>query len=192
MLSIVYDNHKPINCAIFNRWLNLEWLMLTIILISLMLKGGTSVNSGLRKVLCCCNSYREISLFKSKIKDNYLIATVDYMLYKQLDKKKAIFLESSALINYEKTWGILHEINNAIDRIVRSDSSKYFYLSYNIEGGLPSKISEMVNNLEMIDDIVKKYNLTEFYLFDRKDNWTLNESLFSHMKRSLWKMKNED
>ncbi len=134
--------------------------------------------------LLCCNTCAEIEILKSRHKSNYIIATSKYDLYIELKKKesKVIFLESSQTIPYEKTWEILEKIHSGIKSGKAYKYFRLFHFSYNIEGGFPFKISQMIINLELIHKIVLDYQIKGIYLFDNKDNWVINESIFLYAK----------
>lgn len=131
--------------------------------------------------LFCCNTYEELKCLKRNFCFDYVVATNRYEFYQMVNghEKNSVFLESFETNPQETVWNILDQINGIID-CCKKPYSELFYLSYHIEGGFASKISQIIINLNFIGTIIKKYEIDEIFVFDHKDNWVMNESIFLH------------
>lgn len=133
--------------------------------------------------LLCCDSWKEYTNLKNIHTKDYIVATSEYGFYRELINRgePAVFMESEAKVPYEKTWEILDRIHEIVD----GSKLKYFrlfHISYNIEGGFPQKIASLIINLDFIHDLVKEHNIRDIYLYDKKDNWVINESICLYAK----------
>lgn len=111
---------------------------------------------------------------------DYIIATSDYRFFKEIKdcKKQIVFLEANESNPYEKVWKILDQINEIVDLCAEEEYSYLFHITYGIEGGFPSRIAQMIINLDLICKVVREYEIDEIYLYDKKENWIINESIF--------------
>lgn len=130
--------------------------------------------------LFCCDSCEELQRLKYICDMDYVVATNKYEFYQMIKEKEKVccFLESFEINPHEIVWNILDRINEVINRWKAIEYSRIFHFSYHIEGGFASKISQMIVNLNLIDNIVKKYDIKEIYIFDNKHNWVINESIY--------------
>lgn len=138
------------------------------------------------KSLLCCDTYDELLKVKTLCKTAYVVATNRYDFYKRERERKEhiVFLESNETNPYEKVWNILDQIHEVIDHNDENEAKakRLFHFSYHLEGGFPTKIAQMIINLNLISGIVGKYNINEIYLFDNKDNWIINESIYLYSR----------
>ncbi len=131
--------------------------------------------------LLCCDSDKELMQLKSICKSDYIVATGKYSFYRKIKEaeKQVIFLESDEINPYETVWDILDQINHVVDD--KENAYKYtslFDFSYNIEGGFPTRVACMINNLKLIHHIVENYSVDNIFIFDNEENWAINESIF--------------
>lgn len=138
----------------------------------------------LNRCLLCCDSKRDLFKLKNTGIYNYVVATNNYQFYKNIREKEkvSIFLESDETSPYKETWEILDQINSIIDSSGKYEYAGLYRFPYIIESGFPSKIAQMIINLNLIHKIVKKFGVNEIYLYDNKDNWIINESLYFYAR----------
>lgn len=136
--------------------------------------------SNANKCLLCCDTEEEWLFLKNICKNDYVIATSDYMFFKNISEQEeqAIFLESDESNPYEAIWEILDKIHVIIDEEIKDRIFRLFHLSYHVEGGFPTKIAQMIINLNLVSALVKDNDISEIYLFDNVHNWIINESIF--------------
>lgn len=135
----------------------------------------------INRCLLCCDSYEEWMKLKQNVMSDYLIAVNKYSFYKELkeQEERVVFLETNERNPYEAIWKILDQIHNIVDDGRTVDKFlRLFHLSYNVEGGFPTKISQMLINLNLISNIVKDNDIQEIYFFDNVHNWIINECIY--------------
>lgn len=134
------------------------------------------------RCLLSCNTLEELQALKNLCTPDYVVATNNYLFYKEIQahEEQTIFMESNEGNPYEETWNILDQINKIVDLYAKEDY--LFHINYSITGGFPSKIAQMIINLNLIHRIIRDYKIDEIYLFDGKENWVINESIFLYAK----------
>lgn len=141
----------------------------------------------MRKVgrcLFCCDNNEELQTLKNTCTSDYIVATNQYWFYKEINitEERVIFLESDEINPYETVWNVLDQIHEVIDNSSKYEYSRLFHFSYNLEGGFPVKIARMVININLIHKVVQNYGIEEIHVFDNKENWVINESLFLYAR----------
>lgn len=137
------------------------------------------------RYLFCCDSREELAHLIDICKSDYMIATSEYSFFKEVreQEKSVVFLESDESNPYETIWEILDQIHNVVDDGRTVDKFlRLFHLSYHVEGGFPTKIAQMIINLNLISKIVHDNEIQEIYLYDNVHNWIINESIFLYSK----------
>lgn len=137
------------------------------------------------RYLFCCDSNEEWMRLEQRGKADYIIATNDYSFFKKIreQEKNVIFLESNESNPYETIWEILDQIHKVVDdgRVI-DKFLRLFHLSYHVEGGFPTKVAQMIINLNLISKIVQDNDIQEIYLYDNTHNWIINESIYLYAK----------
>lgn len=136
------------------------------------------------RCLLCCDSQEEWMILKNICNTGYVIATSDYRFFKNIreQEERVIFLESDESNPYGAIWEILDQIHLMIDEEITDRFFRLFHLSYHVEGGFPTKIAQMIINLNLISALVKDNDIGEIYIFDNVQNWITNESIFLYSK----------
>lgn len=136
------------------------------------------------RCLLCCDSQEEWMILKNICNAGYMIATSDYKFFKNIREQedRVVFLESNESNPYEAIWEILDQIHAIVDEEIEDRFFRLFHLPYHVEGGFPTKIAQMIINLNLISAIVKDNDICEIYIFDNVHNWIMNESIFLYSR----------
>lgn len=126
-----------------------------------------------------CSNTEQLTNLKDRCSHNYVAATSKYSFYAACKKaaEPIVYLEPDELSNFDEVINIIDEIMRIIENCDVQKS--YLYrVSYHIEGGFPSTIDMMLQNIRLLKKIIDEYRINRIYLCDDKDNWKVNEAVF--------------
>lgn len=129
--------------------------------------------------LMCCSNLKQLQNLKRKIDGDYMIATASYDFYDECNREKegVVYLEPSERSDYKMVWGILDAITDILQRC-KTKKPHLYRVSYQLEGGFPTTLDTILQNLKIVEQTVCEYKIERLYLADDEDNWMLNEAFF--------------
>ncbi len=136
--------------------------------------------------LLVCSNRKQLKQLKNICGSEYIIGTSKYAFYVECKKtnETIVYLEPDELSDYSTIISIIKRITNIIESC--NLQKQYLYrISYHLEGGLPSTIDRMLQNIKVIKKVFQEYRIDKIYLVDDKENWMINEAFFiyAHNKR---------
>ena len=129
--------------------------------------------------LLLCSNAEQLKNLKNKCSRQYVIATLKYAFYAECNKAEepVVYMEPDEISDCNVIWDVINKINDVINGC--DVEKKYLYrISYHIEGGVPSAIDRMLQNIRLIRRVVCHHNIEKIFVVDDKENWMINEALF--------------
>ncbi len=129
--------------------------------------------------LIICSNMIQLENLKNRCSPQYLAATSKYSFYAVCKKAgvPVIYLEPEERSDFDAVVSIIDRIMGVIDDC--DVQNRYLYrVSYHVEGGFPSIIDMLLQNIRLLKRVTRKYNINKMYLCDDKENWQVNEAAF--------------
>lgn len=129
--------------------------------------------------LIFCSNLKQLHNLKKKAAGDYVAVTATYDFYDECNREKegVVYLESSELSDYKIIWGILDVITDILQRC-ETEKPYLYRVSYHLEGGFPTTIDAILQNLKVVENTILRYQIKRLYLVDDQENWMLNEAFF--------------
>lgn len=129
--------------------------------------------------LIFCSNLKQLNHVKKNVVGDYIVATAAYDFCEECSraKEEIVYLESSELSDYKMIWGILDSITEILRRC-KTEKPYLYRVSYHLEGGFPTTIDMVLQNLKIVENTVRTYKIERLYLVDDKEGWILNEAFF--------------
>lgn len=129
--------------------------------------------------LIVCSNLRQLRNLNGIVVGNYMVATAVYDFYDECKRQReeVVYLESSELSDHKMVWSILDTITDVMQRC-ETEKSYLYRVSYHLEGGIPTTVDTVIQNLKIVENTIRAYGIERIYLVDDKENWMLNEAFF--------------